>query len=202
MRWRARLNILILVFTVVAWCCVAVAYFNSYRRLGRYEVVRDTQRVALFSLKGQIAIRWNNGYTGKTAVSYVNNGIRHSGSITYEPPARAFDPDLPYLPAAPSMSDRCQKSFAGFGYDWVVERQSSYPEWVGRQLVVVLPYPAVILVLGLVGSGWALKVLRSEIKHARRKRNLCERCGYDLRASKDNCPECGLAVPKELKGAR
>ena len=46
-----------------------------------------------------------------------------------------------------------------------------------------------ILVFGII-----LGLCRPLYHHRRRKRKklgLCVKCGYDLRASKDRCPECG-----------
>ena len=47
--------------------------------------------------------------------------------------------------------------------------------------------------------GSALVSLLCFSPHRRRKRKklgLCLKCGYDLRASKDRCPECGTAFAK------
>jgi len=42
------------------------------------------------------------------------------------------------------------------------------------------------------GASWLLVVAYGVVRHAlRRRRGLCPRCGYDLRASPERCPECG-----------
>lgn len=46
---------------------------------------------------------------------------------------------------------------------------------------------------------WLLAtVVRHRLQQRReRRRGLCRRCGYDLRATPERCPECGLIKPRE-----
>lgn len=77
---------------------------------------------------------------------------------------------------------------SGAAYDVIrPQRLTRVPHWTIAGASAVLP------------AGWFLVARRRRGLLARR-RGLCTRCGYDLRATPDKCPECG-AVPAAGKGA-
>jgi hypothetical protein len=62
--------------------------------------------------------------------------------------------------------------------------------------ICVVPY-WLLFVLGLTPS-LASRIAR-RIRAGRRSAGLCAACGYDLRATPDRCPECGV-IQKALRG--
>ncbi len=71
---------------------------------------------------------------------------------------------------------------------------SSRTEWLPRaeqrntHTLMILPFWVIMLMCSFV-LAYAIPPLYRRRK--RKKLGLCLKCGYDLRASKDRCPECG-----------
>jgi hypothetical protein len=76
----------------------------------------------------------------------------------------------------------------GFGYD----PNARLDNTGGRMVRVYFPFWALTLVSLIAPTMAAIGYCRSR---RRRRQGMCPRCGYDLRATPERCPECG-AVPK------
>ena len=74
-------------------------------------------------------------------------------------------------------------AFSGFNTSWRPDKNFGLP---GR-LSVPLWMPSIAFGLTLL----ACRPLHFHRRRKRKKLGLCLKCGYDLRASKDRCPECG-----------
>jgi len=60
---------------------------------------------------------------------------------------------------------------------------------------VLIPYWLLLMLLLLLPLRGAIRLAHAQVAARRRREGRCEVCGYDLRASKDRCPECGTAIP-------
>ena len=58
-----------------------------------------------------------------------------------------------------------------------------------------VPYWFVVVVLALPSCLWLARARARRVRARRARLGKCTRCGYDLRATPDRCPECGTTAP-------
>ncbi len=66
--------------------------------------------------------------------------------------------------------------------------------WHYHDSWVVFPYWSLVVTTLPFSFWYAVRKRRRWVRRRRARRGLCLRCGYDLRASTDRCPECGTSI--------
>jgi len=82
-------------------------------------------------------------------------------------------------------------------YDWTTAPWHGFgmTHWghrTNRFVMVAIPHWGLAAAFGLVPAARCFSTARAR---SRRRRQRCESCGYDLRASPERCPECGVVNP-------
>ena len=90
-----------------------------------------------------------------------------------------------------SLADNRKWTFLGFT-DWHTTWWSPVP-MVGRTYLLLPMWLPAMLCTAIIGLNCGPPLVR---RRKRKKLGLCVKCGYDLRASKERCPECGEAFEK------
>jgi hypothetical protein len=81
--------------------------------------------------------------------------------------------------------------FQALGFSWISIAPPSVPV---RGWAVAVPLWFLLLLL-MAWPAWHFRTVRRAGPERRRRLGLCVRCGYDLRASAERCPECGQEIP-------
>jgi hypothetical protein len=113
----------------------------------------------------------------------------------------SYPPKWSYVSFPPDGAENFRKrsqSFEFVGFAFWLETAGGY-----RTRCVILPWLAIILAF-LSIAVLAFPLVNTRITWRRRRPGLCPACGYDLRSSLVQCPECGRTndTPKERLGRR
>lgn len=129
----------------------------------------ETSRGELGVIRGQAA--------GLAALDVAERRWNHS---TISPTAYSFSPSA-------AGAARWDVELPGIAYvsDVYMGLRSSL-------VVIHLNYPTALFAIAPIA--WIVAFRRRRRKARRARGGLCAACGYDLRASPDRCPECGVAV--------
>ena len=175
------LNLLTALSLLVGVAAVAV-WVRSY---GTVDVVR-----AVFSHGGyRAATMLDFDPTPGRVVLEFSSGLGE-GPAGFSHHSAAIGDDVPSLNIYSTMDTSGADLPGGFGYRRG-DRAGSLFNPPARLRVVMVPLWPVILVAGVAPT---LRLRAWRTRNRRAAIGLCPRCGYDLRATPEKCPECGTTV--------
>lgn len=133
-------------------------------------------------------------YSNRGSVTFIHC-THHSRRSTRAWNARETGEDF-YTDIAPKVPalGGTRFSILGIGYVWcpAIGPEPGYTNFH----LLRLPY-FFLLIIAAIGPICSVRAFR-RWRH-RQSLHLCQNCGYDLRASKERCPECGTLIPEEVR---
>ena len=166
LRWTLNgLTVLSLVLVLL----VAASWVFSHRRADEFSVADGVHRTfcSVIINRGSLQFLMLHGEAISNSGSYAP-GFHHRSSAAY---------DMPNL----------DTSFLGFLWTGLVDQAPG----ISRSTVFISPHAYLVALFAALPAVHFLQLLRRRrVKPA----GHCLKCGYDLRATPDRCPECGTAV--------
>ena len=151
--------------------CVAtiVLWINSYFRFcSAYWANTSSFGVVAYVPKSEIV-----------AIVFHINHDAHGSEFRISSPPRPFQH---YLMSGSPLSD-----FHGFG---IVHETARFSPSISKFTGLALPCWAIVLATSIAPLIW--------FRRQRTELGKCAKCGYDLRATPERCPECGTVAAKPL----
>jgi len=182
---RRPLNLLTLV-SLLLLAAVGALWVRSYFALDRLSWRGPAGWRAVYTAKGNAVLGVLRADWSKSPEMY--HGVRYE---TDEP--RDF---FNYLMVLGGERGDRDSSWSTAGFAWHEKRNA------GRgslHALGVAPFWGLALGAGALPLARSLVWMMGIVRRRRGRRGLCERCGYDLRATPGRCPECGAerAFPQQ-----
>jgi hypothetical protein len=171
------LSLLLGAAVVVLW----VRSYLAWESVGRYPYRRATQtyhQQSLNSSRGMLWVQYNE-------VKYRDKGLiaQMEASGGYDETWRYARNDLGGAPRPTGWWER-------LGFMYYHTKDVKTGEGLQSTFAGGVPHWLLAGAFAAAPVGWAARRLKAR---RRRRRGLCPRCGYDLRATPGQCPECGAA---------
>lgn len=166
-RFFTLLSLFLFVATTVLW-------FRSRTNLDEVFIYRPRFYRAIWSVEGRIYVHlWSapTQYWGETSMGFGGGELArlHYGHISFTHQAGPF----------------------AYGRTTATNPASV----VATGHTIMFPHWALLVLFALLPAFAAHRFFKRRSKRFRTANGLCLRCGYDIRATPDRCPECGLETP-------
>jgi hypothetical protein len=186
--WLALAAIVIVGLIPLRWHGFTCGRSHSVTFRGEAGEGEDVSDLSLGSVPGRFMLGWGRFYTG-----YPND-------LPTGTPPQAVENTRYFFHEQALGSDAWGEVESPFTYPTtlgfaVMNREvplSAHTRIEYRMLI--LPHWFVLALAAVTGSIMPLRVAR---RRRFSRRGLCPRCGYDLRATPDRCPECGDVVESQ-----
>jgi hypothetical protein len=207
MRWKPRPSLIFatsaLLLSLALLTALCILWWRSYRNDEGFESYRawaDGRWICSVI----DSLQWGNG-----AITFERNTLREQAvsadraqqSVVAEQQLVAssgpwFQNDPDFLRRSQILPAYCIINRWGFYLVWRSDPLPiGHPTYFGHD-GVGLPFWFLVMLMTLFAGYCLYRVLAS----LRNKiGQLCQRCGYDLRATPDRCPECGMAIGLPLR---
>jgi hypothetical protein len=181
MRWSQMIVGIAIFIPAVLVICLAWRSYHTFDYFGWQSGDGNRVRLRITSGGGQIA------FSGNLPTSH---GVDENGNpIIYRTFEKVNCIFTYYSCDGYYQYSVFSESFWGFDFD----QSKPYVGPMGMWLAVI-PHWFVVMLLTIFPIAW---LVRSGRRYRGRLmlKGICLQCNYDLRASKDRCPECGTPIP-------
>lgn len=177
--------------TVVILALLAAFWMRSYLYGDKAHFVGSAWGIGITSYVGRIHFNFYPGYPG----------TEYAGDVLANPGAHHIPG---FVVQSWELGESDREYWDTYYYDRMIwpgilftrarvdiEPEMRFAAGVYHAVVIHYCYP-----IGVVLAVSAITAFRHSRAKQQASRSLCAKCGYDLRASAERCPECGNPIPK------